>query len=233
MTGTAEVSPFVLYPIVLCFFGGLIAFAYWWTRREQRAREHFAAKHGLVLDSTGLDIPRSFHLMRRVPAGARAEVLHAMSAPCGSGEWGVCVLGFYSGSVPDRRARAYHVLLGYLQHRDLHAPRFVLTPRTLRTRILSLLAGKGVQLVGAPGIPSGLVLECEAEEAARAFLTTPVLAALQQAHGLTIEGQGDVVVVYKPARMLQLQRFRPRDAARLLAVIRILASSRFNPASSV
>jgi len=109
--------------------------------------------------------------------------------------------------------------IAHVGDQDWHFPPFSIKPRGFWSRLG--LGGRGIRFDGHPKFGALFKVKCEDEAAARTFLTPALLDALDRFPGLTIEGRGNNLLIFRRRKALPAAEFLQfqQDARTLAALL--------------
>ena len=214
MEPSPDVPQWVISTIAVVFLIGIFTLIGYFYYRDKRRWERFAKRLGFKVhefDSGSVTIPEEFHLkdcwrgeghIRRTAEGSREGATAA-----------IVEYGFHGNK---GESVGYPLHLVYLRIARLGLPLFHLQPEKWRHRLAEVLGSRDVDFPESSRFSRRFRLRGLDEPGIRKTFTEPVRRFFEHHPGTFCEGYEDILIYYRPTRMLRLFKFRPTHAERLL-----------------
>ena len=226
--GTDVTTPLPLwisYPVGIGFLLLLFCFAYWWWCKERKKMEQFAGDQGLEFFEEvdcGVSLPGTFDIYKLGPIGTDPDVWVSFEQEEAQGRIAVAIL-YYMGEDRGSPARkGYPVTLAWVSDSTLALPLFHLRPEKWHDKIMMAANKKDIDFEDSVTFSKRYLLQGKDEPEIRKRFPRELRRFFEYRKGLFCEGDGDVLILYRKAKMLRLTKFRGREAAAVLKEMREL-----------
>ncbi len=215
-----QVSPWITGPIAAVFLLSVFAIAFWLDQRRKRVMQRFAQDHGLEFheeeNEPTLVIPDEFVFHENGPLGTDPQVWVSFEGIREGAMIAAAIVWYMGYDKAGPQRKGYPVTIAYVRDPELRLPQFSVSPERLRHRITDGLRGSDIDFPDSPDFSRRFRLRGTDAAAVAERFTFDVRRFFGWHPGVCAEGLGDTLIYYRPTRMFQFVKFRPRAAKTLL-----------------
>lgn len=189
--------------LVLLVAGAVVLWRHLRVRGRQKMLKEYAWKSGFAYtpDMDLAQVPIARTALFQKGEGRATSFLRGVR-----GDLDTILMDYLYARGGGRNRNSVHQTVACFSTRRFALAEFSLAPRTFWSRLLSLVGAKGIEIGGHPAFSRQYVLRGADEAAVRSLFGPNKVFHFERTPGLSVEGSGSWLVVYRAGRLVPRER---------------------------